>query len=240
MCVLSCFSHVWLCDPMDCSLSGSSIHGILQARVLEWVATASSRGSSWPRDRTPTSYISYIGWFFTTSTTWRWHPTPVLLPGKIQWTEEPGRLQSLGSLRVRTERLHLHFSPSRIGEENGNPLQYSCLENSRDRGGWWAAIYGVAQSRTRLKRLSSSSSTTWEAQFHYIYCPSANWVVYLFKVELWEVLKCVCVCVSCVDDFPGGSDGKESACNAGAVSSVLGSRRFPWRRKWQPTPWLSN
>ena len=56
------------------------------------------------------------------------------------------------------ERFHFHFSLSGIGEGNGNPLQCSCLENPRDRGTWWAAVYGVAQSRTRLKRLSSSSS----------------------------------------------------------------------------------
>ena len=57
-----------------------------------------------------------------------------------------------------TEQLHFHFSLSCLGEGNGNPLQYSCLENPRDRGAWWAAICGVAQSRTRLKRLSSGSS----------------------------------------------------------------------------------
>ena len=57
-----------------------------------------------------------------------------------------------------TERLHFHFSLSCIGEGNGNPLQCSCLENPRDGGAWWAAIYGVTQSRTQLKRLSSSSS----------------------------------------------------------------------------------
>ena len=57
-----------------------------------------------------------------------------------------------------TVRLHFHFSLSRIGEGNGNPLQCSCLENPRDWGAWWAAVYGVAQSRTRLKRLSCSSS----------------------------------------------------------------------------------
>ena len=56
-----------------------------------------------------------------------------------------------------TERLHFHFSLSCIGEGNGNPLQYSCLENPRDGGAWWAAVYGVAQSRTQLKWLSSSS-----------------------------------------------------------------------------------
>ena len=57
-----------------------------------------------------------------------------------------------------TERLHFHFSLSCIGGGNGNPLQCSCLETPRDGGAWWAAISGVAQSRTRLKRLSSSSS----------------------------------------------------------------------------------
>ena len=57
-----------------------------------------------------------------------------------------------------TEQLHFDFSLSCIGEGNGNPPQYSCLENPRDVGAWWAAVYGVAQSRTRLKRLSSSSS----------------------------------------------------------------------------------
>ena len=56
------------------------------------------------------------------------------------------------------ERLHFHFSLSCIGEGNGNPLQCSCLENPRDGEAWWAAVYGVTQSRTRLKRLSSSSS----------------------------------------------------------------------------------
>ena len=80
------------------------------------------------------------------------------LAWKLPWTEEPGRLQSMGSLRVdTTERIHFHFSLSCIGEGNGNPLQYSCLENSRNRGAWWAAVYGVAQNQTRLKRLSSSS-----------------------------------------------------------------------------------
>ena len=58
-----------------------------------------------------------------------------------------------------TERLHFHFSLSCIGEGNGNPLQCYCLENPRDGGAWWAAVYGVTQSGTRLKRLSSSSSS---------------------------------------------------------------------------------
>ena len=59
-----------------------------------------------------------------------------------------------------TERLHFHFSLSCTGEGNGNPLQCSCLENPRDGGAWWAAVFGVAQSRTRLKWLSSSSSSS--------------------------------------------------------------------------------
>ena len=84
------------------------------------------------------------------------------LAWKTPWTEEPGRLQSMGSLsQIRlsdfTFTFHFHFSLSCIGEGNGNPLQCSCLENPRDMGAWWAAVYGVAQSRTRLKWLSSSS-----------------------------------------------------------------------------------
>ena len=59
-----------------------------------------------------------------------------------------------------TERLHFHFSLSYIGEGNGNPLQCSCLENPREGGAWWAAVYRVAPSRTQLKRLSSSSSSS--------------------------------------------------------------------------------
>ena len=61
-----------------------------------------------------------------------------------------------------TERLHFHFSLSCIREGNGNPLQYSCLENPRDGGAWWAAIYGVEQDRTRLKRFGGSSSMSIE------------------------------------------------------------------------------
>ena len=87
----------------------------------------------------------------------RWHPTPVLMPGK------PLGRRSLVGCRPwgceesdTTERLHVHFSLSCIGDGNGNPLQCFCLENPRDGGAWWAAVYGVAQSRTRLKWLSSS------------------------------------------------------------------------------------
>ena len=81
------------------------------------------------------------------------------LAWKIPWTEEPGRLQSMRSQRVRHDWAP-SLSLSCIGEGNGNPLQCSCLENPRDGGAWWAAVYGVAQSQTRLKQLSSSSSVT--------------------------------------------------------------------------------
>ena len=91
---------------------------------------------------------------------WRrqWHPTPVLLPGKSHgWRRLVGCRPWGRKESDTTERLHFHFSFSCIGEGNGNPLQCSCLENPRDRGAWWATVYGVAQSRTRLKRLSGST-----------------------------------------------------------------------------------
>jgi len=78
-------------------------------------------------------------------------PHSSILAWKIPWAEEPGRLQSMGLQSDRTEQLHFHFSLSCIGEGNGKPLQCSRLENPRDRGAWWAAVYGVAQSQTRLK-----------------------------------------------------------------------------------------
>ena len=89
----------------------------------------------------------------------QWHPTAVLLPGKSHGQRSLVGCSPWGHEESdMTERLHFHFSLSCIGEGNGNPLQCSCLENPRDRGAWWAAVYGVAQSWTRLKRLSSSSS----------------------------------------------------------------------------------
>ena len=78
-----------------------------------------------------------------------------ILAWRIPWSEEPSEVLSIRShSQTRLKRLSMH---SCIGEGNGNPLQCSCLENPRDGGAWWAAVYGVAQSRTRLKRLSSSS-----------------------------------------------------------------------------------
>ena len=86
-------------------------------------------------------------------------PTPVLLPGKSHgWRSLVGCSPWGREESDTTERLHFHLSLSCIGGGNGNPLQCSCLENPRDGGAWWAAVYGVAQSRTRLKQLSSSST----------------------------------------------------------------------------------
>ena len=118
------------------------------------------------------SYILFLLSVFYSSQSslyWRrqWHPTPVLLPGKSH-----GRRSLVGCSpwdpeeSGTTERLHFHFSLSCTGEGNGNPLQYSCLENPRDREAWWAAVYGVVQTWARLKRLSSSSSSRHLAHLH--------------------------------------------------------------------------
>ena len=113
-------------------------------------------------------------------------PYSSTLAWKIPWTEEPGRLQSMGSQRVGYDwATSLSLSLSGTGEGNDNPLQCSCLKNPRDRGAWWAAINGVAQSQTRLKRLSSSSNK-WE-------CIGLGW-------HMCRECKCVgesvCMCVS--------------------------------------------
>ena len=85
----------------------------------------------------------------------QWHHTPVLLPGKFHgWRSREG-CSPWGRWGLdTTEQLHFYFSLSCIGEGNGNPLQCSCLENPRDGGAWWAAVYGVAQSWAQLKWLS--------------------------------------------------------------------------------------
>ena len=96
----------------------------------------------------------------------QWHSTPVLLPEvspgwrSLEGCSPWGRWGS-----DTTEWLHFHFSLSCIGKGNGNPLQCSCLENPRDWGAWWAAVYGVTQSRTWLKQLSSSSSILFQKAY---------------------------------------------------------------------------
>ena len=93
----------------------------------------------------------------------QWQPTPVLLPGEPHGQRSLVGCSSWGRYKSdMTERLPFRFSLSCTGEGNGSPLQCSCLENPRDGGAWWAAVSGVAQSRTRLKRLSSGSTTFWK------------------------------------------------------------------------------
>ena len=104
------------------------------------------------------NWVTSLSVFTFTHRRRQWQPTPVFLPGESQGQRSlvgcsPWRRYELNT----TERLYFHFSLSCTGEGNGNPLQYSCLENPRDGGAWWAAVYGVAQSWTRLKWLSSSS-----------------------------------------------------------------------------------
>ena len=139
-------------------------------------------------------------------------PHSSTLAWKIPWTEEPGRLQSMGSLRVgMTERLHFRFSLSCIGEGNGIPLQYSCLENPRDRGAWWAAVYGVTQSRTWLKRLRSSILTSllmsfilftllcdWEKLVPGVEWSSMtfSWIFFIFKINFHCNVYSLWCCIS--------------------------------------------
>ena len=123
----------------------------------------------------------HINWVGSIKERKQWHPTPVLLPGKIPWMEEPDRLQSMGSLRVGHGWA---TSLSCTGEGNGNPLQCSCLENPRDGGAWWAAVYGVAQSRTQLKRLSSSSSSS----INHKYSQLSYLIWHAYKQSHWNPL----------------------------------------------------
>ena len=115
----------------------------------------------------------------------QWQPTPVLLPGKSH-----GRRSLVGCSRCESDtikQLLFHFSLSCIGEGNGNPLQYSCLENPRDAGAWWAAINGVVQSQTRLKQFSSSSRQHIQKQRYYF----AN-KVHLVKAMVFPVVMYGC------------------------------------------------
>ena len=126
----------------------------------------------------------------------QWHPTPVLFPGKSHgWRSLVGYSPWGHWESDMTERLHFHFSLSCIGEGNGNPLQYSCLESPRDGGACWAAVYGVAQSRTRLTRLSSSSSSIALPEPEYLCAPRIPILKHnpqcdsIWRWGLWEVIR---------------------------------------------------
>ena len=119
-------------------------------------------------------------------------PTPVLLPGKSHgWRSLVGCSPWGRWGSDTTERLHFHFSLSCIGEGNGNPLQYYCLENPRDWGTWWAAIYGVARSRTRLKRLSNSSqrelSQRLQFEFYQMILQEFIFILYLYFILVYFI-----------------------------------------------------
>ena len=102
----------------------------------------------------------------------QWHPAPVLLPGRSHGWRSLEGCSPWGCWESdMTERLHFHFSLSCIGEGNGNPLQCSFLENPRDGGAWWAAVYGVAQSQSWLKWLSSSSSSSQDVYMQVLILP---------------------------------------------------------------------
>ena len=126
-----------------CMAQETQIEALYQSRQVGW-------GRRWEGGSKGRGYMYTYGWF---------NPTLVLLPGKSHGQRNLVGCSPWGHKESdTTEQLHFHFSLSCIGEGNGNPLQCSCLENPRDRGAWWAAVYGVAQSRTRLRERSSSSS----------------------------------------------------------------------------------
>ena len=105
----------------------------------------------------------------------QWHPTPVLLPGKSHGRRSLVGCSPWGREQLdTTKQLHFHFSLSCIREGNGGPLQCSCLENPRDGGAWWAAVYGVTQSWIRLKRLSSLAAVSVGLPHGAIKCIKAN------------------------------------------------------------------
>ena len=115
-----------LSDSMDCSPPGSSVRGILQVRILEWVAIPLSRRSSWPRDHTQVSHIA--GRFF-------------IVPSNSDGKESTCNAGDLGLIPRLGKSL---------GEGKGYPLQYSDLEDCMDRGTWWTTVHGVAKSQTQL------------------------------------------------------------------------------------------
>ena len=128
VCELVAPSCLTLCDPMICSPPGSSVHGMLQARILEWVAISFSR------------YI-VLGWSKSLSfSIWSYRKTWMnFVPKPIYW----------------------EYTDTNPGEGNSNPLQYSCLENSMDRGAWRAIVHGVAKSRTQLNDFHSQTQMAW-------------------------------------------------------------------------------
>ena len=158
------------------------------------------------------------------------HSSP--LPGKSHGRRSLVSCSPWGRSELDTiERLHFHFSLSCIGEGNGNPLQCSWLENPRGGGAWWASVCGVAQSRTQLKQLSSSSSRVRSMG-------TKAWKTCCFSGNYSRVGK-ICwrrdrLPTPVFLGFTGGSAGKESACNVGDLSLIPGLGRSPGEGKAYP------
>ena len=145
-------------DPLE---EETATHSSILAWKISWTEELDGLLSTGSQSQTRLNmhrHKQYLKEFVCLHRRSQWQPKPVLLPWKshgqrsLVGCSPEGREES-----DTTERLHFHFSLSCTGEGNGNPLECSCLENPRDGGAWWAAIYWVAQSRTRLKRLSSNS-----------------------------------------------------------------------------------
>ena len=134
-----------LFDPMDCSRPGSSVQGIFQARILEWVAISFSRGSSPSRDRHQVSSIA--GDALPSEPPEK--PITFLSPYSIsEWLRGTESAANAGAAEDRV----LFLSREDPQGGNSNPLQYSCLENPLDRGAWQATVHGVEKSRTQLTK----------------------------------------------------------------------------------------
>ena len=133
-----------LCNPMKCNSPGSSVHGIFQARIMEWVAIPFFREASWPRGGNWVSCFACR--FFTIWATRKATIVPYYwgFPGGISAKESTYNARGY---RDTSSTPGQRRSP---GGGDGNPFQCSCLENSMDRGAWWAVVYGVAKSQTRL------------------------------------------------------------------------------------------
>ena len=136
-----------------------------------------------------------------------------------------------------TEWLHFHFSLSCIGEGNGNPLQCSCLKNPRDSWAWWAAIYGVTQSWTWLKRLSSSSSSNVSYNFSFFICEFIDWGPLPFLLDAGAAVKSLQSCLTLCDPIDGSPPGS-------AVPGILQARTLEWVAisfsnawKWKVKEW---
>ena len=180
----------------------------------------------------------------------QWHPTPVLLPGKSHgWRSLVGRSPCGRKESDKTQRLHFHFSLSCIGEGNGNPLQCSCLENPRDGGASWAAVYGVSQSRTWLKRLSSSSSSMLIGHPTNTKTEKAKgceWIILIVVIDCWWMhmsKKAMAPYSSTLVwkipwmEEPGRLQSMGSPrVGHDWMTSLSLFTCMHWRRKWQPTP----